>query len=172
MKRILNFVTLASMLFAMESCRKQDIDPDSDLSADKPFYKLYIIGAGGAGSENNTKTIIGENIQATWDDDLGLIWLGTDSKNLPVATITMQITQLFGDGEGIAENIYISTTDVLIGTSEELNAKLYFAGLEDIENVEVGTNFIKGELKNVAFQEVNTLEKVRINCQFIAMNYN
>lgn len=173
MKTNFNFylaVLMLCVVAAVSGCRKKVISTNSNVSPTKPYYQLFITGADGVGSSDSLKTITGDRIQATWDDELGTIWLGTDQINLPVATITMEVVEVDSDKEGLADNIYISTTDARTGTAADLNAKLYYASSADLWDVEVGGYFIIGKIKSAKFTEVSTNQKVLISLNFIAMD--
>jgi hypothetical protein len=98
-RRLLIAGILLLNLLTFESCEKKDIKPSSDAGKynfDKPVYALYIKNGTLSGSDsldasNADKTILGNTIEANWDEELGLIWLGTDSELEPIATITMEI---------------------------------------------------------------------------------
>lgn len=166
-------------LLTFESCEKKEIKSSSDAGKynfDKPVYVLHIKNGTLSGSDsldasNADKTIIGNTIEANWDEELGLIWLGTDSELDPIATITMEIKG-YNDvtNYSTATEVYISTTDKRVGTSSELNPKLYYAAFCDVYRAVVGGNFFKGEIINHEFTELNSNEKVTISCYFVAMD--
>jgi hypothetical protein len=69
-----------------------------------------------------------------------------------------------------AFNLYISTTDKHVGTSAQLNAKLYQGTNVLISRVSIGANYIKGYFINSGLIEVSTNEWVNVIGWFIAMN--
>jgi len=161
---------VAGMLIV--SCEKEVAPINDNESYDKSSYTLKIYGAGGAGVTGDHKLIHGKTIESTWDDELGLVWLGTDRDSVPIATITFEIGEFHVYSEGDyadAHKIHISTTDVRVGTSEQLNAKLYTAEEGDILLFKRGGNYVKGVLSVPYMSEINTGQLVNAVCEFVVV---
>lgn len=155
---------------AITGCKEKDIPVTTAKSVDKPEYIIELHGAGGVGSVAGTKLVKGETIESSWDDDLGLVWLGTDKNNLPIGTITMEVDSIsVSERTAIAKEIYISTTDARSGTSDVLNAKLYYRSSMRLGNVEIGGNYIKAVFGVVDMVEVGTSNVISANGSFTAM---
>ena len=153
-------VFVASSILFTQSCEKEGDNKDT---IDKASYSLTIESASG-----DTVQLIGTKIDSNWDSDLGIIWLGTDEENLPTGTLTIFINNINQDKTASAVDITLSTTNQLVGTSENLIAKLYHTGIGELKDVVVGANFISASLEEVSMQESNTGEQVKVSGWFKA----
>lgn len=155
------------------SCEKEVAPINDNESYDKSSYTLKIFGAGGAGVTDDHKLIHGKTIESTWDDELGLVWLGTDRDSVPIATITFEVGEFheYSEYDYVdAHKIHISTTDVRVGTSEQLNAKLYTAEEGEILFFKRGGNYVTGLLRVHNMSEINTGQLVFVTCDFVVVS--
>jgi hypothetical protein len=148
---VLLFATLLNI-----SCVKERIKPDNSDTKDKAEYDLIVMGGDGS------KPLLGENIDSNWDPSLGIVWLGTDENNLPTGTLTIIIDTVVttsGLSQAIITSAALSTSDKLVGTGPEINAKTYLSlskdelleggaehGFQWIDSVVIGANYISGKI--------------------------
>lgn len=139
-------IVLILILFLL-SCEKTD--PDSGNRLTRGEYIITITGT--------TETVlVGNDVTTNWDEESGLIYLGTDDNLEPIGTLTMNILLPSSSNNPIRIVSAIqSKTDVRVGTAAELNARNYVIRepSEDMPSVraeitdwEIGTNYIKGTL--------------------------
>lgn len=192
---------LAVLLFVMVfnlSCLNEDgeptAEPTNNETKDIAEYNLNVSG------ESSGKSLIGYNVSSNWDSNEGIIWLGTDENNLPTGTLTIIIDSVFQHNElgtlAIISSATLSTTDKLVGTSAELNPKLYLLHnwSEDIVesigphiflyNVEIGANYITATMgyeyepgdtaivSRLPMREATTDEFVVLSGTFTALSSN
>lgn len=146
-------VFFSAFLFAT-ACSDDPVPDDLEIKGkkDKAVYELFVAG----------KELIGDGVNSNWDPSLGIVWLGTDEKNLPTGTLTILIDSIAEDAENgtiaYINSATLSTVDQLVGTGAEINGKLYHTldgdellGLTDLrflwfDNVEIGENYIEGRI--------------------------
>jgi hypothetical protein len=115
------------------SCRTEEpyIEPDIREPAEESFVKptvsSYILQIEGMTEDSFTinRSFIADTVDATWKKDLGLVWMSTGTQP-PYATLTLSLGPLVPNSGayGIA-SATLSTTDTLVGTAQQLNARLY-----------------------------------------------
>ncbi len=155
------------------SCTKEVAPVNDNESYDKATYLLRITPGYGSGVKNGTKEIYGQKIRSTWDEDLGIVWLGTDEVNLPIATITLEVGENHPTADpphADAHNITISTSDVRFGTAEELNAKLFVADYAMILFPKRGAEHFTGLIQGLTMREVTTGEEVQVAFEFVTVS--
>lgn len=100
-------------------------------------------------------TLIGNlGVDTNWDDDLGIIYLGSDDIAEPIGTVTLLIGPISSGTNGgrtaTITDATVSTSRVRVGTGEELDAKLWRqvspVGLQQVTGIRNGDNFIEGTL--------------------------
>jgi len=144
-------VIITLIFFA--SCAKID-SPKGDGTKDKASYDITLKGSSGS------VKIKGDGVDSNWDSELGLIWLGMDTKKGPLfATINISYI-LNSESTGTIRNIDISTQEAISGTADELNGKLYSGSLFDIDSIDIGRNYITATFKEIPMQETTTDEAV------------
>ncbi|MDH3207556.1 MAG: hypothetical protein OEO79_13225 [Gemmatimonadota bacterium] len=107
---------------ALSACDGEDpllADITRNEIPDVSAYNLFVEGA-------DTDTLIGIDVDASWDYDAGTLWLGTDDLAEPLGTLTLTISEHVADGLAVGiENATLSMTDVRVGTALEINGRLY-----------------------------------------------
>lgn len=162
LKHVSSFLLFAALLLLV-SCEK-DNPPEGEGIKNVAGYDLKMKGSDGSGIIVN-----GEDVESNWDSELGVIWLGMDEKNGPLyTTITISYVTI-NDSTATTRIIEISTQDVLVGTGDEFNARLYQGGITDIKILETGSNYITGEFKDTPVQEVNSGDAYSVNGTFTAL---
>lgn len=154
-------------------CTTEVAPVNDNESYDKASYTLEITPGDGAGVSDGTKLVYGKTIECTWDDEIGIVWLGTDRDSVPIATITFKVgavTKKSPDYDYVdAIGLAISTTDRRTGTSEQLNAKTYRADEALIIDLKRGGNYVTGTIL-AKLVEINTSEKANAKCRFVAVS--
>jgi hypothetical protein len=160
------FILLIAALLVMISCNKID---NGD-RRDKASYMITITG-----SEGGPHVLVGEEVDSNWDQDIGVIYLGTDANNEPLGTVTLTIGNITA-GEAPIISAIVSKTDVRVGTGDEINGRTFFlpelGGLQKVENITVGANFISGEINLSLEGDVpgsNATESVTVAGEFVAL---
>lgn len=169
-------VCLLALLFTV-ACDEDPVvdEPDNNDTKDKAEYDLGIFSSITALSESShpDKSLIGDNVSSSWDSELGIIWLGTDEKYLPTGTLTIFIDSIVE--QRASYSAILSTTDQLVGTSQELNAKLFNTVPNEeliLEDLEIGANYVSGSIPAALLEEATTGELVWLTGSFTALSGN
>ncbi len=144
------------------SCGKED--PSANDSVDKAEYELTITMG------KDSLKLIGKNIDSNWASDERVIWLGTDEKNEPLGTLNIVYNQVSQDNIATIKSISLSKTDVKVGTSEELNSKLYHSNEGEIKIIKTASNYIHGKLEEFPMVEATSGDSVTVSGWFIAVS--
>jgi len=137
---------------------------------DKASYMITITG-----SKDGPHILVGEDINSNWDQDNGIIYLGTDASNEPLGTITLRIGAITG-GEAPILHAVVSKTDVRVGTGAELNGRTFAlpesGSTQKVENITVGSNYISGQVNLSLEGDVpnsgDSTESVNVTGEFVA----
>lgn len=161
---------LLLLLLAVSTLSCSSAEPNSDRSVDSAEYE-FVIDSDHPGGD---KTLTAKDVSSTWDPDDGAVWLGTDDFREPLGTLTLVI------GGEVDENVFeclvtLSTTDKRVGTSSQINGRLYQSRRAEIENPVIGTNFVEVRDLNWTLQRVlvnpqDEEETIKVTGYFIAVS--
>lgn len=180
-----NLIMLSAIVLGFISCESDPPEPHNSNTVSRGSYAILI---------NNTTTgeqtqLIDSTADASWDPTTGTIFLNTDdSLNCPepnscpclrgpIGTVSMTTSIVrntsHGDFTSISA-ILVSKSDVVCGTAEQINAKLFAGGSAELYAVEIGANYVTGRFDDVPMelQVVNPNqqpETAKVSCVFIAL---
>lgn len=125
----------------------------------------------------------GDSVSTSWAADTGAIFLGADENNQPLGTLTMTVGPVYTHPNGLRTvnvlSAVLSKSDVRVGTAEELNAMTYnlisAPDANHIFSVEIGTNYIRGNMSTVLFERVlfypeDVPDIATVSGEFVAIN--
>lgn len=150
------------------SCVKEDgIKKDNNEIRDDASYDITIIKASG-----DTIRLIGENIDSNWDPSLLFVYCEADQVNLPTGSLSLNIAPP-AQSKALVESGSLTSADALVGTGEELNARLYLIPEGEtrmLVNVVVGGNYISADIENMVMVDANSDEEVIVSGSFVAVS--
>ena len=119
---------LGIILLGISACSKNDLGDIDDPNTPAPTqsdYDLYIHHST-ANGDSIGRHLKGRNVDGRWKREYGEIYMGTDVVNVPVGTLTLGIVPAPSDLIVFEiTSAVLSTANLLVGTSEELDARTY-----------------------------------------------
>jgi len=103
----------------LSACVKDD--PIAVEDPDPPTFSFYQFNITG----DRRFVLDGIDVDASWDNDLQAVYLGTDDTFEPLGTLRMDVEFNPAGALHFINEAVLSTTDVRVGTAAELNARLY-----------------------------------------------
>lgn len=150
------------------SCVKEDgIKKDNNERRNDASYDLTIIKASG-----DTIRLIGENIDSNWDPSLLFVYCEADQVNLPTGSLSLNIAPP-SQSQAVVESGSLTSADALVGTGEELNARLYLIPEGEtrlLVNVVVGGNYFSADIDNMIMIDSQSDEEVTVSGSFVAIS--
>jgi len=127
-----------------------------DESISEGSYRISIQSTPGS-AESYSRRLVGETINSNWAPSISTIYLGTDAVNQPLGTVTMGIGDIVeSDGQpGVyvvrVDTAFVSASDSATGPTDARTFQLVAGSVGagaggSIQEVELGRNFIRGEL--------------------------
>lgn len=119
-------------------------DPNDPGTTEPSQYALQV----------GSTTLVGNSgVDTRWDAEQGTLYLGADDVAEPLGTVTLSLGPISsgtnGSRRAIIDYAVVSTTRIRVGTSDQLDAKLYNlapVGIAEITGIKTGTDYIEGTL--------------------------
>ncbi|MCA9520392.1 MAG: hypothetical protein KC609_05450 [Myxococcales bacterium] len=125
--RQLALVAALSITLIGQACGGKVIKSlDGECPTSGSVYTVQFKDVTGGGTLATSKGLLADDFTGAWSQETGILYLGTDEVVEPLGTLTITLSgHPAGPGSATVESAIVSTTDVRVGTSDELNARLY-----------------------------------------------